>query len=85
MQFNKQRPKRRWGAAILAWIGAYALLVITAQLYTNIKYELLSSNLGAEIRPLIVVAPWWANVIFFIICIFIGKKFLFPDREKEDE
>jgi len=79
---GKQRPKRRWGSAVLSWIGAYVLLVTTAHLYTNIRYELLSSKFGYEIRPLVVVAPWWANTIFLIVCIYFGKKFLFPERGK---
>lgn len=68
--------KRRWGMAILSWAVLFFILVAVADLYTTIRYEEISSRVGHQIAPSFISAPWWAECIFLIACVFTGKKFL---------
>lgn len=85
MNEEKKKPRRRWGAAILSWIGLLFLLSFVASASTNARYNYLNSQLGTNISPSFTVAPWWSTVLFLIACVYVGKIFLFPKDNKDNE
>lgn len=60
-----EKIKRRWGLAILGWLGICVLSILVTYLYYDIKYSLLSTKLGVEIKPSSYPAPWWIQLPTF--------------------
>ncbi len=54
---EQKKPKRRWGMAILCWIGLLFATSTIAGIYTKSRYEFLNSQLGTNIVPRVMVTP----------------------------
>jgi hypothetical protein len=82
---EQKKPKRRWGMAILCWIGLLFATSTIAGIYTKSRYEFLNSQLGTNMVPRVMVTPWWLTVLFLTGCFLVAKVFLFPKNNKENE